>query len=482
MSFNSLSFVLFFTAVLVLYFSIPHRFRWILLLAASYYFYMCWKIEYVVLILAATLVNYLCGLQMGRTADRGKRKKYLVLSLVSSLALLFAFKYFNFFNESVRQLFDKLNLVYHVPMLRVLLPVGISFYTFQALSYTIDVYRGRKEPEKHIGIFALYVAFFPQLVAGPIERASNLLPQFRKKNDFDYQNLREGLLLVLWGMFKKIVIADRLALYVNQVYNNASDYQGLPLIVATYFFAFQIYCDFSGYSDIARGTAKTMGYDIMNNFDRPYFARSIPDFWRRWHISLSTWFRDYLYIPLGGNRCSRMRWCFNILIVFIVSGLWHGANWTFVIWGTLHGVWQVISVLTEKVRTAFTGRLKVNSFGLKAIKVFVTFHFVCLGWIFFRANSLSDAVYIIRHIPTNILNTARLAEPFDLLGEFWFVFALFLISVLIFVQVLQRSRPGTRFLNVKPIWLRWSFYYIIIFAIIIFAVVTEEGQFIYFQF
>lgn len=482
MSFNSLSFVLFFTAVLALYFSIPHRFRWILLLAASYYFYMCWKMGYVVLILAATLVNYLCGLQMGRTADRGKRKKYVVLSLVASLGLLLAFKYFNFFNESTRQLFDKLNLAYHVPMLKVLLPVGISFYTFQALSYTIDVYRGRKEPERHIGIFALYVAFFPQLVAGPIERATNLLPQFRRKNDFDYQNLREGLLLVLWGMFKKVVIADRLALYVNQVYNNTSDYQGLPLIVATYFFAFQIYCDFSGYSDIARGTARTMGYDIMNNFERPYFAKSIPEFWRRWHISLSTWFRDYLYIPLGGNRCSKVRWCFNILIVFVLSGLWHGANWTFVIWGTLHGVWQVISVLTGKFRASFTGRFKENNSGLKVIRVFVTFHFVCLGWIFFRANSLSDALYIIRHIPINILNTAKLAEPFKSLGEFWFIFALLLISALLFVQVLQRSRPGTQFLNVRPTWLRWSFYYIIIFAIIIFAVVAEESQFIYFQF
>ena len=478
MSFNSLSFVLFFAAVLVLYFSIPHSFRWILLLAASYYFYMCWKIEYVVLILAATLVNYLCGLQMGRTANRGKRKKYLVLSLITSLGLLFAFKYFNFFNESVRQLFDKLNLAYHVPMLRVLLPVGISFYTFQALSYTIDVYRGRKEPEKHIGIFALYVAFFPQLVAGPIERATNLLPQFRRKNDFDYQNLREGLLLVLWGMFKKVVIADRLALYVDQMYNNASDYQGLPLIVATYFFAFQIYCDFSGYSDIARGTARTMGYDIMNNFQRPYFAKSIPEFWRRWHISLSTWFRDYLYIPLGGDRCSKARWCFNILIVFVVSGLWHGANWTFIIWGTLHGVWQVVSVLTEKARTSFAKSFRINDFSLKVIRIFVTFHLVCFGWIFFRANSLSDVLHIIGHIPIGVLDLSGLSLGRD---RFNILIASSAILVLLLVQLAQRTKPDIQFLNAKSPLLRWFYYYLIIFSIMAFGVV-EESQFIYFQF
>ncbi|MFC1712620.1 MBOAT family O-acyltransferase [Candidatus Poribacteria bacterium] len=448
------------------------------MLAASYYFYMCWKMEYILLILAATLVNYLCGLQMGRTSDRSKRKKYLVLSLVTSLGLLFAFKYFNFFNESARHVFSRFSIIYHIPMLKILLPVGISFYTFQALSYTIDVYRGHKEPERHVGIFALYVAFFPQLVAGPIERSTNLIPQFRRHNKFDYQNLREGLTLILWGMFKKVVIADRLALYVDRVYNNAPDYQGAPLIIATYFFAFQIYCDFSGYSDIARGTARTMGYNLMNNFDRPYFAKSIPEFWRRWHISLSTWFRDYLYIPLGGNRCSRARWHLNILVVFIISGLWHGANWTFVIWGGFHGIWQVASISTEKIRASITRSFKIGDSSLKIVRIFITFHLVCFGWVFFRANSLSDAVHIIRNIPINILNTSRLVKP---LGEFWFMIALLSIAVLLFAQVLQRSKPGMQFLNVKPIALRWSCYYLIIFAIVLLGVM-EENQFIYFQF
>ena len=489
MSFNSLSFILFFFTVLVLYYSIPYRFRWILLLTGSYYFYMCWKMEYIVLIAASTLVNYVSGLKMGQISNRSKRKPYLILSLVTSLGLLFAFKYFNFFNESIRQIFNKFNLAYHVPMLKVLLPVGISFYTFQALSYTVDVYRGRKDPERHIGVFALYIAFFPQLVAGPIERATNLLPQFRRNNDLDYQRARDGARLILWGLFKKVVVADTLAIYVNQVYNDVYAYQGLPLIIATYFFAFQIYCDFSGYSDIAIGVAKTMGYDLMNNFDRPYFAESIPEFWKRWHISLSTWFRDYLYIPLGGNRCSTIRRYFNLFVVFLISGLWHGANWTYVIWGALHGVWQIVSVSMERFRATYSSRvaeyeekegnrklLGTNGLGLKVIRIFITFHLVCFGWIFFRANSLSDALYIMGHIWVGISDISGLT---GILGRFRFLIALLSISVLPIVWLLQSSKQ--RFLYVRPVVLEWLYYYLIIFAIIIFGV-TENSQFIYFQF
>ena len=478
MTFNSLLFIVFFTIVLTLYYLTPYRFRWILLLAASYYFYMCWRIEYIVLIIVSTLVNYYCGLKMGQAPGKTGRREYLILSLIVSLGMLFAFKYFNFFSKSVEQLFSKLNLAYHVPMLRVLLPVGISFYTFQSLSYTIDVYRGRKEPEKHIGIFALYVAFFPQLVAGPIERAKNLLPQFRRSNDFDYQRARDGLGLILWGLFKKVVIADRLALYVDQVYSNVFDYQGLSLVIATYFFAVQIYCDFSGYSDIAIGSAKTMGYDLMNNFDRPYFAKSIREFWQRWHISLSTWFRDYLYIPLGGNRCSRPRWYFNLLIVFLISGLWHGANWTFVVWGGLHGIWQIISVSTSKFRSLYPRLLRMNDFSLKVIRVLITFHLVCFGWILFRANSLSDAAYIVRSIPANFLNISGL---FVGTSRFEFALALVFIFILLAVELFQRSKPGLPFLDAKPMVLRWSYYYLIVFAIVVFGV-TQESQFIYFQF
>ena len=478
MSFNSLSFLLFFVAVLILYHSMPHRLRWILLLFASYYFYICWRIKYILLIAATTLVNYLCGLQMGKASNRRARRLYVVISLIASLGLLFTFKYFNFFNGTARWGFDKLGLPYHVPMLIVLLPVGISFYTFQALSYAIDVYRGRKEPEKHIGIFALYVAFFPQLVAGPIERSTNLLPQFRRNNDFNYERTRDGLRLVLWGLFKKVVIADRLAFFVNQVYGNAHSYQGLPLIVATYCFALQIYCDFSGYSDIAVGAAKTMGYDLMENFQRPYFAASITEFWRRWHISLSSWFRDYLYIPLGGNRCSRARRHVNVLTVFLISGLWHGANWTFVMWGFLHGIWQVVSDLTQKFRSTCVKLLGMDGFVLKLVKVLVTFHLVCFGWIFFRANSLSDALYIIRHIPVGVLNMSAFSLRRDVLN---FAIVLPAALILLLVDLVQEARPGMEFLNPKNAFLRWSYQYLIIFAIMAFGV-TERSQFIYFQF
>jgi len=478
MSFNSLSFVLFFIAVLILYHSIPYRFRWILLLLASYYFYTRWRVKYILLIFATTLVNYLCGLQMGKATDRSARKPYLVLSLVTSLGLLLAFKYFNFFNGTAIWGFSKLSFQYYIPMLIVLLPVGISFYTFQALSYAIDVYRGNKEPERHIGIFALYIAFFPQLVAGPIERSTNLLPQFRRSNDFNYERTRDGLRLVLWGLFKKAVIADRLALIVNQVYNNVHSYQGLPLIVATYCFAFQIYCDFSGYSDIAVGTARTMGYDLMENFQRPYFAKSITEFWRRWHISLSSWFRDYLYIPLGGNRCSRARRYLNVFIVFVVSGLWHGANWTFVMWGTLHGILQIVSDLTQRFRATCVELFRMDGFVLKLVKILVTFHLVCFGWILFRANSLSDALYIIRNIPVGVLQISGFSLKRDALNLLIVSPAVFL---LLFVELAQRAETYVEFLNSRCAFLRWSYYYLIIFVIVAFAV-TEKSQFIYFQF
>lgn len=358
MLFNSLQFLLFLPVVVALYFATPHRFRWALLLLASYYFYAAWRPEYLLLIIASTLVDYLCALRMGRLESRRRRKKYLVLSLGSNLGLLFGFKYLTFFNESTRAVFDQLNIFYGVPTFEILLPVGISFYTFQTLSYTIDVYRGARPPERHLGIFALYVSFFPQLVAGPIERSTRLLPQFFQHHGFDAGRVQSGLRLILWGFFKKIVIADRLAVYVNAVYANPSAYDGPSLLLATYFFAFQIYCDFSAYSDIAIGSARVMGFELMQNFRRPYFARSIQEFWQRWHISLSTWFRDYVYLPLGGNRVPTWRWYTNLLLVFLVSGLWHGANWTFVVWGALHGTYLVFAIATRDRRDHMWRRLE----------------------------------------------------------------------------------------------------------------------------
>ena len=358
MLFNSLEFIIFFPIVVAAYFALNPKYRWILLLLASYYFYMCWNYKYIVLIMFSTVVDYCSGILMYRTNKTGLRKLLLLASLTTNLGLLFFFKYFNFFGETVNYFFERFNIFAEVPAYSFLLPVGISFYTFQTLSYTIDIYRKKQTPEYHFGRFALFVSFFPQLVAGPIERSVNLIPQFRQDFKFDYERVRDGILFMVWGFFKKVVIADRLAEYVNLVYNNPTESEGFQNIIATFFFSIQIYCDFSGYSDIAIGAALILGYRLMTNFRRPYFALNIREFWQRWHISLSTWFRDYVYISLGGNRVVKWRWFYNLFITFLVSGLWHGANWTFVIWGALHGFYLIFAIWTIKIREQ-TNRLSL---------------------------------------------------------------------------------------------------------------------------
>ncbi len=488
MLFNSIDFIIFFPIVVALYFAIPYRFRWVLLLIASYYFYMCWKVEYAVLIVISTLIDYFAGLKMGGIVEKAKKKKYLILSLCTNLGLLFAFKYFNFFNDSVRNFFNYYNIFYNVRSFNVLLPIGISFYTFQTLSYTIDIYNGKREPERHLGIFSLYVSFFPQLVAGPIERPSRLLPQLYQKNDFDYNRVTNGLKLIAWGLFKKMVIADRLAILVDKVYNSPMQFQGLILIIATVFFAYQIYCDFSGYTDIAVGAAQVMGYELMDNFNRPYFSKSIAEFWRRWHISLSTWFRDYFYIPLGGNRVSKGRWYSNIFATFLVSGLWHGANWTFVFWGAIHGFYMLFGDLTKKARNKFVGVLTLNNYPLiyKQLKIAITFSLTCFAWIFFRANDLTDAIYIIMHLSldtgkTFFLNYLWEGEIalFGIPGEF--VLSVALIIFLEIVHLIQRKGSVRDMIAQKPIWLRWGIYLSIALSIMNFGVI-DEIAFIYFQF
>lgn len=482
MLFNSFQFLIFFPLVVCFYFAIPHKYRWILLLAASYYFYMCWKVEYLLLIVCSTLIDYYAGLRMGRVAEKEKRRIYLILSLFANLGLLFTFKYFNFVNESLRQAFQHFNILYNVPSLKVLLPVGISFYTFQTLSYTIDVYRGEREPERHLGIFALYVSFFPQLVAGPIERSTRLLPQFFEKMEFDYRRVKEGLILMAWGFFKKVVIADWVAIFVNQVYNHPEMYPGLPSIVATYFFAFQIYCDFSGYSDIAIGAAQVMGYRLMLNFRRPYFSKSISEFWKRWHISLSSWFRDYLYIPLGGNRVKKARMYLNILIVFLVSGFWHGANWTFIVWGGLHGAFLLISRWTAEWRRRLHrlfGLLKFPQLH-RFLKVLVTFHLVWFSWIFFRANSISEALLIIRNLfiafdPATLLTVSGFTSQH-------FILSFLSIVILLGVELFQRNHDIRGWLSQRPVMLRWVFYYGLVMFILLFGAYDNANEFIYFQF
>lgn len=480
MLFNSLQFAVFFVVVVMVYFAIPHRFRWMILLAASYYFYMCWKAEYVILIMCSTLVDYFAGLRMSMLSDKKRRRKYLCFSLVCNLGILFFYKYFNFLGQSVTDMLQAFNIYYDTPVFHVLLPVGISFYTFQTLSYTIDVYRGRVSAERHLGIYALYVSFWPQLVAGPIERTSHLLPQLRQRYAFDYDRVTGGLRLMFWGLFKKVVIADQLAVYVNKVYNHVDDYQGMPMLVATFFFAIQIYCDFSGYTDMARGAAQVMGYDLMENFKRPYFAKSIREFWQRWHISLSTWFRDYVYIPLGGKRTTRWRWQYNLILTFLLSGLWHGANWTFVTWGVLHGCYLVAENLSGSFQARLADHWFVGEHTLmnRALRVGITMSMICFAWIFFRANSMADAWSVIGRmflIRADDLGISVIGVPA-------FLRAILLLLVLYVVDMTERKTSIQLVVKRLPLVVRWLVYTAIFWSIALAGVFGVRQEFIYFQF
>lgn len=486
MSFISDEFVLFFIVVATTYFLIAHRYRWILLLAASYFFYGYYRFDYLLLFIFITLTNYIFALLINDTPREhsGRRRIFFVACISISLAILFVFKYFDFVAGSLNFIFQQLQVGQPVPMLSLILPIGISFHTFQAMGHTIDVYTGRIEAERHLGIFATFNSFFPQLVAGPIERATHLLPQFREVHSFDYERAVSGLRLILWGAFKKIVIADRLAAYVNTVYNSAHDYSGLYLIIATVFFGIQIYCDFSGYSDIAIGTARIMGFRLMVNFRQPYLSQSIREFWRRWHISLSTWFRDYVYFPLGGNRVPLLRNLFNLFVVFLVSGLWHGASWTFVIWGALHGLFIIVEELSDRVIRR--DKIPLPNYWRKTFGTIVTFALVMFAWIFFRANSLDDAF----HIVTNAFNFSGgigdIAHPFESIaphGQYRIEFFMALISIVILFAVdwLDASnRLPQLAVRFRRVW-RWTVYYAAV-LLIVYSVSTSQATFIYFQF
>jgi alginate O-acetyltransferase complex protein AlgI len=487
MLFNSIHFLLFFTIVTALYFAIPYRFRWALLLTASYIFYMISKPSYIILIIILTLVSYYISLQMGKTEIKFKKRGFLVLAISVHLGLLFLFKYYDFFNSSFKDFLNYYHLSFDLPAVHFVLPLGISFYTFKSLSYAIDVYRGHQSPERHLGYFALFVAFFPQLLAGPIERGTRFLPQLYGKFDFEYPRVTRGLKLMLWGLFQKMVIADNLATLVDPIYSHPTQYQGITLVLATLFYSFQIYCDFSGYSDIAIGAAQVLGIKTMDNFNRPYFSQSIPEFWRRWHISLSTWFRDYLYIPLGGSRVSISRLYFNLFIVMLICGFWHGANWTFLIWGGLHGFYLVFSVLTRGLRDRTTRMIgwdrmpKLRNF----FRVLITFSLVCFAWIFFRANTISDAIYIIPNLfsgwGTGITFEAFREMPFGGALKSELVVSVIGIGILLVVHLIERRENIIDWFLEKPIWLRWSVYYSIILSILLVGNFGSK-QFIYFQF
>ena len=487
MLFNSFQFLLFFPTVTVLYFLLPHRLRWQLLLLASCLFYMAFIPWYIVILIVTILIDYLAGLWLDKpNLSPAQRKMVLAISIVSTCLVLFVFKYFNFFNTNFAFIAHLLHLNYPVGVLKIILPIGLSFHTFQSLSYVVEVYRGNQKAERHFGIYALYVMFYPQLVAGPIERPQNLLHQFYAEHAFEYQRVTDGLKLMAWGLFKKVVIADRLAIAVNQVYGNPHEYTGLPLIVATVFFAFQIYCDFSGYSDIAIGSAQVMGFRLMDNFNRPYFSKSIAEFWKRWHISLSTWFRDYLYIPLGGNRAKTWRWQFNLFITFLISGFWHGASWTYVIWGGINGFYLIGSLWTRNLRQSFCQAVGLDRFPRfhKYLRIAVTFALVCVAWIFFRANSISDAWYILTHLFRGLNQDIHGSGPHGValkLCRYDLVVEIGAVGLMEFVHAIQRHRRIRHMLVDRPWWFRWSLYYAICFSIIYFGV-FEQAQFIYFQF
>jgi len=416
MNFNSIEFLVFYPIVLLLNFVVPLKYRWIALLAFSYYFYMSWNPSLIFLILFTTLVSWVCSLIIEKTDKQAVKKLCITVTLLICLGVLFFFKYYNFLANS----FSALLTLFGTPntdfTLNLILPVGISFYTFQTLSYAIDVYRGDVKTERHFGYYALFVVFFPQLVAGPIERPDNLIPQLKAEHKWNNEDALAGFKRMLVGFFKKVVVADLLATYVNVIYNDAENATGLGVILASVMFAVQIYCDFSGYTDIAIGCARVMGYRLMQNFDRPYCAKSIKEFWNRWHLSLSTWFRDYLFFPLGGSRCSTLKRYRNVMIVFLVSGLWHGADWTYVIWGALHGVYQVLGYITINARKKFFEKCgwKWDSKWHGMLQTAITFVLADFAWIFFRANNTAELGILLNRLFTSW--STPMSEVFDTMG------------------------------------------------------------------
>lgn len=488
MLFNSFDFMIFFPIVTVIFWLIPKKLRSIWLLITSYYFYMGWNPKYALLIATSTFITYFSGILIEKATSDRRKKIVVALSFVSNLGILILFKYANFALDTLATIMGRMGLETIDKRLDLLLPVGISFYTFQALGYTIDVYRKNISAEKNIINYALFVSFFPQLVAGPIERSKNLLEQIRNVQNikrFEYERVRDGLLLMFWGLFQKMVIADRASILVNQVYNNYLSYGFVELMVASVLFAFQIYCDFGGYTNIARGAAEVMGFSLMNNFKQPYLATSIKDFWRRWHISLTSWFTDYLYIPLGGNRKGLLRKYVNILIVFGVSGLWHGASWNFVVWGLIHALLQITSDIKERMERKFVPAniLDRQSISKRLRKAFITFVLVDFAWVFFAADSIHMAFGILKQMLTKVVTVGVLELGLNKAN--WKILVLSIIT-LITVDILHEKGISIKNgLNKQEMWFRLLIYNILIWSIIIFGIYGagyDTSQFIYFQF
>lgn len=475
MLFNSLDFILFFILVTVTYFLLPHKYRWVLLLAASCYFYMAFVPVYILILGFTIVIDYFAGIYIEKSQGK-KRKSYLVLSLIANIGVLVVFKYYNFLNDNLTYLLGDFHYKNPVPYLKILLPIGLSFHTFQAMSYTIEVYRGNQKAERHFGIYSLYVMFYPQLVAGPIERPQNILHQMHEKHQFEYARVVSGLQLMLWGFFKKLVVADRLSIYVNSVYAHPDLHNGSTVVIASLFFAVQIYCDFSGYSDIAIGCARIMGYDLMINFRRPYFSKSISEFWSRWHISLSTWFRDYLYIPLGGNRVPKARVYLNLTIVFMVSGIWHGANYTFIIWGLLHAFYTLSGMMLRPLREFLAAASRIPDKLLNLLSIFFTLALVTFAWIFFRAETVHDAFELIGNLKSFG------ARPFTGDGISNMAHCILAIVLLFIAEYkMEYIQERFNFFTHRSVVVRWTAALAMLFIIMLFGVFSG-GQFIYFQF
>jgi alginate O-acetyltransferase complex protein AlgI len=486
MRFNSIDFLIFFPIVAIGYFLLPHRFRWLFLLGASYFFYMSWRPKYIVVLLAVTGISYLAGIWLAKDQNPARRRLVLILSLGASLGILLFFKFVDFSNPAFQRVLAQLGIPSFVSEYAIL-PLGLSFYTLQVMSYIIDAYRGTTQSEKHAGIYALFVSFFPQILAGPIGRADLLLPQYHEKHVPDYERIVSGLLRMVWGLFKKLVIADRLAIVVNTVYGNPTAYTGLPLIVATYAFAFQIYFDFSGYADIAIGAARVLGIRLSENFNHPYAAQSIPEFWRRWHITLSNWLRDYIFYPLhrfiARRQSSRSLLALILppMVTMLVSGIWHGVGLNFLIWGALHGMFMVLAVLWSQAKRSIRWPFVLPPRVTAGLRIFATFNLVCFTWIFFRANSVADAFYIIGHMFSNLGSRPHL---FGLMpgGAYDWMIAFVAILLMEAAQLVQTKQGGLRqVIRLQPIWVRWSLYFGLVLVIFMLGK-FEATEFIYSRF
>lgn len=481
MLFNSFGYLFFMIIVFAGYWLCPHRFRWVLLLGFSCYFYMCWEPAYILLILCVAALSYSGALIVQKSGNRAIKKAVFTISCLLILTFLFFFKYFNFFSDNIVGILRRFSIPAQPVTLRVLLPVGISFYTFQSLSYLIDVYNQKIEPERHFGFYALYVSFFPQLVAGPIERSQDLIPQLKARKNFQYEQAMSGISWILAGLFKKIVISNTIAKAVDLVYGNLTSYSGGVLIIATALFAIQIYCDFSGYSDIALGSAKLLGIELSHNFECPYLSGSVSDFWRRWHISLSRWLRDYIYIPLGGNRVSKARVVWNRMVTFFVSGLWHGAAWTYVIWGCLHGLYLTVEGwIYRTFRIQRDGKYRV-------CRVILTFTLVNFAWIFFRAENMTDAVYVITHMfhgianpLTYVVNALRTPHVLSKWGAVMLTAEFVIYGYLEYIC--YRYRDYDQYMQRRGKAFAYMFKTLLLASIIIFCTKNASGEFIYFQF